>query len=280
MTTFDLSVYHSRVARRPCQPGERQPNRALCVAPSGDEHEFVSGNHDQYYVQAVQLARRLGHVNANQIPEFASHVEIKAAIWMRMSEVRDAQLVIDGKVCIGPLSCNTVLSGEVPDWTGLLVEPGQRPLVAAYFRHEHADQPVLVRDLNGIDSFLQMLCAEPFENSIAALYLVDRPFNRCRLPDHELRVAVDAQAGTAGLRYMGETGTWYSHSATSARQQVCYFYMGNEAEFPRDSEIPLTTARYAISQFLVSWGERPSCVPWRASAIPQLPNGHGFEARS
>ena len=137
--------------------------------------------------------------------------------------------------------------------------------VEAYFRKGHGDHPVLVGTDEEMDALVDQLLAEPFANSIAALYSLDRPLNPAGVPDHELSLAVNAKAGVGGLRYQGD-GVWFSHGAPSSRDEVFYLYMGNDTDFPHDSEIPIGLLRQAAKEFLNRGGERPTCVTWQTDA--------------
>ena len=109
---------------------------------------------------------------------------------------------------------------------------------------------------------VDQLLAEPFANSIAALYSLDRPLNPAGVPDHELYLAVNARAGVGALRYQGER-VWFSQGTPSSRDEVFYLYMGNDTDFPHDSEIPIGQLRQAAKEFLQHSGERPTCVTWQ-----------------
>jgi hypothetical protein len=134
--------------------------------------------------------------------------------------------------------------------------------VKAYFRKGHGDNPVLVSTDEDMDALIDQLLAEPFSNSIAAIYSLDRPLNAAGVPDHELYLAVNAKAGVGGLRYTGEH-TWFSQGTPSSRDEVFYNYMGNDTDFPPDSEISIGLLRQAAKEFLHHNGDRPTCVQWQ-----------------
>lgn len=135
--------------------------------------------------------------------------------------------------------------------------------VEAYFRHGHGEHPVLVSTDDEMDALVDQLLAEPFENSIAACYSLDRPFNAAGVPDHELYLAVNAKAGVGSLSYTGER-VWYSQGTPSNRDEVFYCYMGNDTDFPHDSEVSIGLLRQAAKEFLTNGGNRPTCVTWQA----------------
>jgi hypothetical protein len=136
--------------------------------------------------------------------------------------------------------------------------------VEAYFRHEHGADPVILRNADDADRLVDALLAEPFENSVATLYAMSRPLLPSGVPDHEMLIAVNAEDGVGGLRYMGD-GTWYAEGAASRHEEVYYLYMGHDRDFPRDSEISIDLVRLAVKEFLATNGERPTVVGWRSA---------------
>ncbi len=121
------------------------------------------------------------------------------------------------------------------------------------------------------NALVDRLLGEPFDHSVAALYVLQRPLNRFGLPDHELRIAVNAAADSGGLRFMGGPGTWFSAGAVSRHARVCYHHMGWAAPFPRDSELPVHQIRAAVSEFMRTGGRRPTCVNWQRFTLPTSP---------
>lgn len=138
----------------------------------------------------------------------------------------------------------------------------------AYFRHGHGPSPVVVHTAGDIDTLIDELLAEPRSNSLADLYIRERPLNSAGFPDHELGVGVDAARGVGGLSHLGPDGTWYTLGARSDLGEVSYSYMGNDTPFPIDSEIPLDLVRRAAKEFLTSGGRRPTCVRWQPYTPP------------
>lgn len=82
------------------------------------------------------------------------------------------------------------------------------------------------------------------------------------MPDHELCLAVDAKGRVGGLPYQGER-VWFSQGLPGNRGEVFYLYMGNDTDFPHDSEVPIELLRQAAKEFLQRSGERPTCVSWQ-----------------
>jgi hypothetical protein len=133
----------------------------------------------------------------------------------------------------------------------------------AYFRHEHAEHPVVVGSDREMDDLIDRLLAESFENSIATLHIVERPLNAAGVPDHQMSLAINAADNVAGIRYQREQ-VWYSKGDTdSKREDVFYYYMGSDTDYPRDSEISILVLRDAAKEFLRTGGDRPTSVPWQ-----------------
>lgn len=133
----------------------------------------------------------------------------------------------------------------------------------AYFTHDHGDNPVILRTADNVDTLVDAMLQETATNSVAALYADDRPL-RSDLPDHELRIAINAEAKVGGIRYAGgdSDGTWYVPGQTSARDEVFYYYMGHDEGWPQDSEVPIEQVRAAIKDFVARDGSRPSAFDW------------------
>lgn len=135
--------------------------------------------------------------------------------------------------------------------------------VTAYYLHGHGRTPVVVRTVEEMDRLVDDLLAQPFDNSVSTMYSSARPNRPNGLPDHELAVAVSAEDGVGGLWFNGDGANWYTRGTPSRYDQVFYYYMGSEREFPHDSEIPLDLVRQAAREFLLNGGQRPTCVAWQ-----------------
>jgi hypothetical protein len=51
------------------------------------------------------------------------------------------------------------------------------------------------------------------------------------------------------------------------RGDVKYCIVGNPTEFPAYAEVPLELVRHAAKEFLLTAGQRPTCVQW---AMPEI----------
>ncbi|MFF0264695.1 Imm1 family immunity protein [Kribbella sp. NPDC004536] len=136
----------------------------------------------------------------------------------------------------------------------------------AYYKHEHTDGGVLVTSTADVDALVEAMLAEPFENSVATLYIQQRPRNDRGYPDHELRVGLYPEGKVGSLRYVGkvdgETGAWYAVGRQSQRDEVFYYYTGHDEGYPQDSELPIQDIRGAIKDFLENGGGRPAALNW------------------
>ena len=137
----------------------------------------------------------------------------------------------------------------------------------AYFKHDHSDKPIIVGTPEQMDAVIDALLAEPFDNSVAALYIRERPLNTAGVPDHELLIAVNGIDQVGALCYRGEV-TSTAKGAASKYDDVVYYYMGSDRPFPRDSDLPLDTIRQAAREFLATGGERPSNLQWQDLSTP------------
>jgi hypothetical protein len=140
--------------------------------------------------------------------------------------------------------------------------------VRAFFKHSHGADPVILSSDEDVDALVDAVLAEEFGNSVAALYVAERPKTERDMPDHELRVAFNSEAGVGGLRYAGRhedrAGVWYASGKTSERDEVFYYYMGHDEGWPQDSEVPIEDVRAAVKEFLESVGGRPATAEWKA----------------
>jgi len=268
---FDPAAYLAKLTPPSRVPGRSQPDRAFVFDEREQDHELVSGYGDELSELALLRLRQLGHVDDRHIPEIAAHVEMKAALRMQEPGFTHGALVLNGRPCVGPLSCDTMLSAVPLAWTRQPVQDGAGPTIVGYWRHEHGQAPFMASTPEHANDLVDRLLAEPYEHSVAALYIAERRRNRAGLPDHELRVAVNAAADTGGLRYMGGRGTWFSAGALSRHETLCYHHMGWAAPFPRDSELPVHVIRTAVHEFMTGRGRRPACVHWQDLTLPALP---------
>ncbi|WP_422772460.1 Imm1 family immunity protein [Plantactinospora sp. WMMC1484] len=142
--------------------------------------------------------------------------------------------------------------------------------VTAYYLHQHGDAPVVVRTVEEMDRLIDDLLSQPFDNSVCTMYSSARPDRPNGFPDHEFAVAVNPEDAVGGLWFDDFDANWYTLGTPSRHDQVSYYYMESERDFPHDSEIPLALVRQAAREFLVSGGQRPTCVSWQRVPPPDL----------
>lgn len=124
-------------------------------------------------------------------------------------------------------------------------------------------EPTTIATPDDVDRFIDEFLTEDFSHSIAKLHVRERPLNAAGLPDHQLSVAVNAEDGVGGLRYMGPDFAGFAVGDVSRYDEVVYYYFDHDQEFPRNSVISIGLIRRAVNEFLASGGQRPTCVPWQ-----------------
>jgi Immunity protein Imm1 len=80
-------------------------------------------------------------------------------------------------------------------------------------------------------------------------------------------VAIDAEDHVGGLRYVGPRFGGFSKGQVSQYDEVVYYYLEHDHEFPRDSVIPVDDIRQAVKEFLASGGECPTCIQWQQDKL-------------
>ncbi|GAB3833982.1 Imm1 family immunity protein [Kribbella italica] len=140
--------------------------------------------------------------------------------------------------------------------------------IEAYYRHEHDDEPVVLRADDDVDRLVDALLAESFDHTLAALYVTNRPATEQGYPDHDFRVGVNPERKVGGLKFAGTfngvKGVWYAVGEASQATNVVYEYSGHPEDFPLDSEISLDQVRESVKRFLKDGGERPDSIEWKA----------------
>ncbi|MDX6236134.1 MAG: hypothetical protein QOG10_949 [Kribbellaceae bacterium] len=136
----------------------------------------------------------------------------------------------------------------------------------AYFKHSHGEHPVRVTSPDEVDALIDAMLAESFANSLAVLYLRDRPELESGGPDHEVRIGVNGDDKVGGVCLVLDGQVWFTKGQHTRDDDVFYNYMGNGADFPRDSEISLDALRTAVKEILAGAGVRAESVEWSESA--------------
>jgi hypothetical protein len=135
--------------------------------------------------------------------------------------------------------------------------------VEAYYRREHAEKKQLIETPEDVDALIDDLLESPPSQNLAVLHSLDRPILPSGFPDHELMVGANKDLQVGVLEFMDETGNFVTFSESEGRGEVPYCCDGNITEFPDHSEIPIDRVRQAAKEFLVSGGQRPTCVEWQ-----------------
>jgi hypothetical protein len=137
--------------------------------------------------------------------------------------------------------------------------------------YKNGEGPTLIDTAADVDALVDAVLAEPFENSVIALYSTARPLMESAVPDHEMRVAIFAEAKVGGIRYAGDDGTdegsWYVPGQVSERDEVFYYYQGHDQGWPQDSEVSIEEVRAAVKAFVANDGARPEGVEWVAWVV-------------
>lgn len=133
----------------------------------------------------------------------------------------------------------------------------------AYYRRDHGTDPVAVTTASDVDRIIDDLLADlEGDNSVAAIYVNERPLTERGYPDHELRIAVDATRKVGAVRYAGNREAWYIRGAVNPAEEVEYFFTGHDESWPQDSDLDIAEVRTAAKAFLGSGGERPQAAGW------------------
>ncbi|SHG02393.1 Immunity protein Imm1 [Streptoalloteichus hindustanus] len=133
-----------------------------------------------------------------------------------------------------------------------------------YLQSEVEDAlPMFARTREEVDSAVDRLTAAAAGfNHNPAMHVAERP-KWDDMPDHELRLDIDPEAGMAALRYFGPddpAGQVTLGEPSSAR---LYRDIDSATEFPTNAAITLDHLRAAVHEFRESGGRRPRCVEWQ-----------------
>lgn len=128
--------------------------------------------------------------------------------------------------------------------------------------NKRAKSPVQITEPQDVETLLLDLINDEGDNTIAGIYINERPPTSQGLPDHELRIAIDGERKVGAIRYMSGNNAWYAAGQESALDEVLYFYMGHEEQYPQDSEVTVDEIRTAVQEFIASGGERPTSLTW------------------
>lgn len=132
----------------------------------------------------------------------------------------------------------------------------------AIHKRGQGKNPVQLTGSQDIDALILDLINDDGDNTIASIYINDRPATPQGLPDHELRIAIDGRRKIGAIRYMSGNAAWYATGHESDLDEVVYFYMGHDEQYPQNSEVPVDEIRTVLQEFLTSGGDRPTSPTW------------------
>lgn len=134
----------------------------------------------------------------------------------------------------------------------------------AYYKHGHDESPIEIATIDDLRALIDAVLSEPIENSVVALYVNERPLAHFGAPDHELRLAVDADRKLGGIRYATIDETLYAVGVPGSSGPIRYQYMGHAEDFPADSAVELDVLLVVAADFLASGAaRRPEGTEWR-----------------
>jgi Immunity protein Imm1 len=129
-----------------------------------------------------------------------------------------------------------------------------------HYARGHEDNPVTVTTADAVDVLIDGIRAESPESApiLMEVHISGDPYNQG--PD----VGINGDHGV--LRYSGRDWPEGIHSTGNGPtdgEPLRYFYMDTYTDFPSNADIPLTTIRQAVREFLATLGARPNCVEWQ-----------------
>ena len=137
--------------------------------------------------------------------------------------------------------------------------------IQVMYRREHAKNRPVISTPEEVGVLIDALLAESDGENLAELHSLDRELLPSGWPDHELLVGVCAKLGVGVLEFMDSDGSVVTFGSAPGRGEISYFYSGGYTgtEFPDRAEVSLDLIRRAVKEFVVSGGQRPTCVQWQ-----------------
>jgi hypothetical protein len=114
-----------------------------------------------------------------------------------------------------------------------------------------------------VDALIDSLLANQVDWNLAELHSLQRSRLPSGFPDHELLVGAEGNRQVGVLEFMDSDGNMVTLGTSEGRDEVSYSFNAQAMEFPGNSEIPVDLVRRAVKEFLVSGGQRPTCVQWQ-----------------
>ncbi|MEU1277643.1 Imm1 family immunity protein [Streptomyces sp. NPDC005805] len=135
--------------------------------------------------------------------------------------------------------------------------------VQVYYSERHADDPAMVYSPEDVDALIESLAFGDEDETMAFLQSLQRELLPSGFPDHQFLVGADGARGVGVVSFVDESN-YVSIGASKVRDgEVVYHIAGHSREFPADAEIPLPLVREAVKEFLLSGGQRPTCIEWQ-----------------
>jgi hypothetical protein len=135
--------------------------------------------------------------------------------------------------------------------------------IEALYRREHVESPAIISSPEDVDALIDSLLTGAVDENLAQLFSLQRSTLPSGDPNHELLVGVDRELQVGVLAFMDDGNEVSLGPLSSSRGEVVYCIMRHATEFPDRSEVPLELVRRAVKEFLVSGGQRPTCVEWQ-----------------
>ncbi|MET8983748.1 Imm1 family immunity protein [Streptomyces sp. NPDC004539] len=147
----------------------------------------------------------------------------------------------------------------------------ERKLMAsldAYYRKEHAQEPVIVASEEAVDVLIDELMSGPVDHNLAQVHSLDRPLLPSGFPDHEVMVGASAGRNIGIIAFVdGGVGNIFSVGMPDTEPATAYFLAGHPMEYPENCEVPIALVREALKEFLLTGGNVPTCVDWKRSDL-------------
>ncbi|MGW1963706.1 Imm1 family immunity protein [Streptomyces sp. NPDC001935] len=133
----------------------------------------------------------------------------------------------------------------------------------AVFKEEHRDAPLLLDSEHAIDAMVDALIVAGPLHKGAQLESLDRQMLSSGLPDHIFLVGVSADGRFGILSYStGEEGALIPAGRATV-PVATYMFNTYPREFVEPPEVPVDVVRQAVKEFVLSGGQRPTCLEWR-----------------
>ncbi|AJF64044.1 Imm1 family immunity protein [Streptomyces vietnamensis] len=138
----------------------------------------------------------------------------------------------------------------------------------AYYRKEHARDPVIIASPEAVDRLIDDLMSGPADHNLAQLHSLDRPLLPSGFPDHEVMVGVSRDRNAGIIAFMdGDVGNIFTAGMPGSEPVTAYFLAGHPMEYPENCEVPIALVREALKEFLLTGGNVPACVEWKTSDL-------------